>query len=72
MSLSINMLYVFAFMIILFLFMTKLKREREAHIKRVINKPEGCAFPFDKSNTNWSLEEYVDPSYKMDTFIDIE
>ena len=62
-------------MTIIFLFMTKLKREQEkARMKNLIEvkkeiKKEVCAFPPGDSNANWSVEEFVDGSYKMETFI---
>jgi len=58
-------------MVIMFLFMTKIKREQEAARMKTaveINK-EACAFPYDKSTTNWSAEEFVDGSYKISSFI---
>ena len=65
------MLYTFAFMIVLFLFMTKLKREKEAARMKAsleINK-ETFEFIYNESERNWSIEELVDGSYKMETFI---
>ncbi len=65
------MLYTFAFMIILFLFMTKLKREKEAARMKAsmeINK-DTFAFLYNESERNWSVEEFVDGSYKMSTNI---
>ena len=62
-------------MTIIFLFMTKLKREQEkarmknpVEVKKEIKK-EVCAFPQGDLNANWSVEEFVDGAYKMETFI---
>jgi hypothetical protein len=58
-------------MIILFLFMTKLKREKEAARMKAsmeINK-DTSTFLYNESERNWSVEEFVDGSYKMGTFI---
>ena len=56
-------------MVLVFLFMTKIKREQEAARMKTSTEIEACAFPYDKSPTNWSAEEFVDGSYKISSFI---
>jgi len=53
--------------------MTKIKREQEAARMKtsaeIKKEAETCAFPYDKSPSNWSAEEFVDGSYKISSFI---
>jgi len=53
--------------------MTKIKREQEAArmktFAEIKKEEEACAFPYDKSKTNWSAEKFVDGSYKISSFI---